>query len=53
VLGGNGVNIIDNATYNTIYPATATQPLDGDEIIDIDNNAVNNATCTVVFLLYR
>ena len=40
ILGGNGVDAIDNATDNTIYPATSTQPLTGGEIIDIDNNAV-------------
>ena len=40
ILGGNGVNAVDNATDNVIYPATSTQPLTGGEIIDIDNNAI-------------
>lgn len=53
VLGGTGVDQIDNATDNIIYPDEVTQPLTGAEIFDIDNNAVNDATCTIVFTLYR
>ena len=53
VLGGNGVNSIDNATNNTIYPANVAQPLTGKEIFDVDGNAVANAICTIVFTLYK
>ena len=53
VLGGNGVNSIDNAANVTFNPATTTRPLMGDEIISISNNAVNSATCTIVFTLYK
>ena len=53
ILGASGVNSIDNATNNTIYPATSTQPLLGTEIISFANNAVNNATCTLIYRLYR
>lgn len=53
VLGGSGANAIDNATVSSVYPATTTQPLFGTEIFDIDNNAVNNATTTIVLILYK
>jgi len=53
LLGASGVDAIDNATNTTVYPATSTQPLFGDEIISFANNAVNDATCTVVLTLYR
>ena len=53
LLGGNGVNAIDNATNTAFYPATVSQPLLGDEIISFANNAVNDATCTLVFTLYK
>jgi len=53
ILGGNGVNGVDNATDNTIYPATSTQPLTGGEIIDIDNNIVVGATCYLKLYLYK
>lgn len=53
LLGGNGVDSIDNATNTTIYPATMTQGLLGDEIFSFANNAVNNAVCTIVVSLYR
>ena len=53
ILGNNGLNVIDNATNNTLYPATVSQPLSGAELIDIDNNAVNDATCTLIFTLYK
>lgn len=53
VLGNNGLNSIDNATFSTVYPATSTQPLTGDEILDIDNNAVNDAGTVLIFTFYR
>ena len=54
ILGNNGFNAIDGAaTYNSFYPATASQPLSGAEIFDIDNNAVNSAGCIIIFTLYR
>lgn len=53
ILGGNGVDFIDNATNNVIYPVTTSQPLTGGEIFDIDNNSVNDAVGTIVFTLYR
>ena len=53
ILGGNGVNAVDNAGDNTIYPATSTQPLTGAEIIDIDNNIVVGATCYIKLYLYK
>lgn len=53
VLGGNGVNAIDNAANNTFNPATTTRPLIGDDILVFTNNVVFSATCTVVFTLYR
>ena len=53
ILGGNGANSIDNAVNNTIFPATSTRALMGDEIISISNNSVNSATCEIVFELYR
>ena len=53
VLGGNGVDSIDNASDNTFYPATVSQALTGEEIFDIDNNAVNDAGTVIIFHLYR
>lgn len=53
VLGGNGENKIDNATNNTFTPATTTRPLLGTELLSMSNNAVNNATFTLVLWLYR
>lgn len=53
VLGNNGLNAIDNATYSSVYPATASQPLTGDELFDIDNNAVNSAGTVIIIKLYR
>ena len=53
ILGGNGVDKVDADTNFTIYPATSSQPLTGFELIDIDNNAVNNAKHTLRFHLYR
>jgi len=59
ILGGNGVNQVDNATDHTIYPATSTQPLTGGEIIDIDNNAVyaqlttSAPQCYIILYLYK
>lgn len=58
VLGGKGVNAIDNATNNTFTPYSPDssefpQPLYGDEIVSISNNAVNDAVCTIVFELYK
>lgn len=53
VLGDNGANAIDNATYSSIYPAVASQPLNGAEVFDIDNNAVNSAGTVIIFHLYR
>jgi hypothetical protein len=53
VLGGNGVNAIDNATNNTFHPVTMSRALIGDDILSIANNAVNNATVQIVITLYR
>jgi len=53
ILGGNGVDGIDATTNNRIYPAVSTQPLTGNEELDIDNNAVNSATTTIIFTMYR
>ena len=54
VLGGNGVDQIDNATDNSFYPLTSSQFLFGTEIFDIpDNNSVNNAITYIVFHLYQ
>lgn len=53
ILGNNGLNAIDNATNSSFYPATVSQPLTGNEIFDIDNNAVNNAGCVVIFTMYK
>ena len=53
VIGGAGVNAIDNATYSSVYPASSTQPLTGEELFDIDNQAVNDAACVIIFTLYR
>ena len=52
ILGGNGVDQIDNATNNSFYPAVSTQLVTGEEVFDIDNNAVNNAGCVIVLTLY-
>ena len=53
VLGGNGVDQIDNANSNSFYPAVASQPLTGEELLDIDNNSVNDAETVIVFWLYK
>ena len=53
LLGDNGADKIDNATNTAFYPATVSQPLLGDEIISFANNAVNDATCTLIFTLYK
>jgi hypothetical protein len=53
ILGGNGENCIDNATNNSIYPATSTQPLFGDDILVITSNLVNSAITRIVLELYR
>ena len=53
LLGDEGANDVDNATDNTIYPATVTQALTGYEIFDIDNTSVSDADCTIKFYLYR
>jgi len=53
VFGGNGVDSIDNATITTFNPATISRPLTGEELLFIENNAVNNATTTITFTLYR
>jgi hypothetical protein len=53
VLGGQGVNAIDNTANNTFYPATATQMLFGDDILVVSGNSVNNATVQIVMELYR
>jgi len=53
VFGGNGVDTIDNATITTFNPATISRPLTGEELLTFANNAVNNATCTITFTLYR
>ena len=53
ILGDNGADAIDNATDNTIYPKTATPFLTGLEIFDIDGQAVSDASCTLIFHLYR
>ena len=53
LLGGSGVDAIDNATNNTIYPATSTQPLTGFELLDVDNNSVNSSSCTLKLFLYK
>ena len=53
VLGGSGLNAIDNAANNTFNPATTTRPLIGDELFVVSGNAVNNATVQVVVTLYR
>lgn len=53
VFGGSGVNTIDNATNNSFYPATVSQPLTGSEILSISGNAVNDAIVTIIFTLYK
>ena len=53
VLGGNGVDKLDNATISTFNPATTTRPLTGEEILSFANNAVNDAVTTITFTLYR
>ena len=61
VLGDNGLNSIDSATAtpeegNSIYPATATQPLSGRYILEVDpsnENKVRDAITNIVFHLYR
>lgn len=53
VLGGNGVDSIDNDADNTFYPAVVSQALTGEEILDIDNNAVNDAGTVIIFHLYK
>ena len=53
LLGSNGENTIDNATNTSFYPATVSQPLLGDEILSFANNAVNDATFTLILTLYK
>ena len=53
ILGGNGVDKVDADTNFTIYPATSTQPLTGSELLDVDNNAVNDAKHTLRLHLYK
>ena len=53
ILGSNGENAIDNATNTAFYPATVSQPLLGDEILSFANNAVNDATFTLILTLYK
>ena len=53
ILGGNGVNSIDNATNNTFTPATTTRPLYGDDIVVVSGNSVNSATVQIVLSLYK
>ena len=52
-LQNNGVNSIDaGGTYNTVYPLTSSQLLTGNEMLNVENNAVNSATTTLIFHLY-
>lgn len=55
LMGGNGMNAIDNATNTlNIYPATSTQQLYGtDKLTFSTENDVNNAVCTLVVELYK
>ena len=53
ILGGNGVDKVDDNTNNQIYPATSTQMLIGAEILDIDNTTDNDAVHTFKMRLYR
>ena len=53
ILGGNGVDKVDDNTNLQVYPATSTQPLLGDEIFDVDNTTDNNAVHTFKMRLYR
>ena len=53
VFGGNGVNAIDETTISTFNPATISRPLTGEELLTFANNAVVDATTTIVFTLYR
>jgi len=53
VFGDNGVDSIDNATVTTFNPKTMSRPLTGEELLYFVNNLVVNATCTIVFTLYR
>ena len=53
ILGGNGVNKVDDNTNNQIYPATSTQMLIGTEIFDIDSTTDNDAVHTLRLWLYR
>jgi len=53
VFGGNGVNAIDETTISTFNPATISRPLTGEELLSFSGNAVNSATTTIVFTLYR
>ena len=53
ILGGNGMDKVDDNTNNQIYPATSTQPLLGDEILDVDNTTDNNAVHTFKIRLYQ
>jgi hypothetical protein len=53
ILGGNGVNAIDNATNNTFHPVTMSRALYGDDILSIANNAINNAIVQIVITMYR
>ena len=50
VLGTNGDNIIDNSTHN-MATITIPIPLCGRYDIVISNNAVNDATGTIIFYL--
>lgn len=53
ILGNQGLNMIDNATDNVIYPANCSQMLTGLEIFDIDGQSVSDASCTLKFYLHR
>jgi len=53
ILGAEGFEKLDEASYDTIFPLTITRQLTGNEIMDIDDNAVNDATCTLIFHFYK
>ena len=53
ILGGNGVDKVDDNTNNQIYPATSTQMLIGTEILDIDSTTDNDAVHTLRLWLYQ
>jgi hypothetical protein len=53
VLGGNGVNTIDNAANNLVYPPVSPYIIGTTLTLDVDNQAVLSATYEIKLYLTR